>query len=282
MSTTGALIAVFAIADWAYAVVERWAAEAGHEIGLLVTLAPPVGNLTLINRAIGGAARSVIIVPTLAACLPTLTGADVDLGLAFTFPVIGDEVARVPRAGMVNLHPALLPAHRGPNGFRALYEGAPALGATLHRLTAEIDSGRILAQASEPLPADVDSALALAIHERTARAALDAGMPLALAGAPGTEQDSSAATFAPRFTEQDAVLDLGLTALQLQCRCSALVLSGIQPLLAADGERLPLRAVRRLPTLTAAGPGLIHRTDRRAIAAAADGVLELELGKLPF
>ena len=68
---------------------------------------------------------------------------------------------------MVNIHPSLLPAFTGLHTHqRAIDAGCRFAGATVHRVTAQLDVGPILAQAVVPvLPAD--SADTLAARVRT-------------------------------------------------------------------------------------------------------------------
>ena len=63
---------------------------------------------------------------------------------------------------LVNIHPSLLPAFPGLNTHqRALDEGCKLAGATVHRVTTELDHGAILAQAAVPvLPGDTADTLA--------------------------------------------------------------------------------------------------------------------------
>jgi len=63
---------------------------------------------------------------------------------------------------IVNIHPSLLPAFPGLHTHqRAIDEGCKLAGATVHRVTAELDHGEILAQATVPvLPGDTADALA--------------------------------------------------------------------------------------------------------------------------
>ena len=278
----GERLAVYSVAERAFSTVRDWALAAGHEIALLVTMTKGESAPGLRNLGIATAGTVVMVVPEVAACRAALADLELDLGVAFTFPRIPEEVAALPRRGTVNLHPALLPAYRGPNGFRALFEGQPRLGATLHRVTPELDAGPILAQASEPTPPDVEPATALEALQRVARAALHDGVPRALAGEHGEDQDATLAGRADSFTAEDAVLNLDLTAHLLQCRLSALILAGRQPWLVIDDERQPVRAARLLRGLAAQRPGVIQQTSRRAIVGAGDGVLEVELGRLPF
>ncbi len=56
---------------------------------------------------------------------------------------------------IVNIHPSLLPAFTGLHTHqRAIDEGCRFAGATVHRVTADLDHGEILAQAVVPVLAD--------------------------------------------------------------------------------------------------------------------------------
>jgi phosphoribosylglycinamide formyltransferase-1 len=63
---------------------------------------------------------------------------------------------------LINIHPSLLPAFTGLNTHqRAIDMGCRFVGATVHRVTAELDHGDILDQAVVPvLPGDTAQALA--------------------------------------------------------------------------------------------------------------------------
>ena len=107
-------------------------------------------------------------------------------------------------------------------------------------------------------------------------------MPRALNHERGQEQDASAATGAPRFSEDETVLSFAVTTHLFQCRFSALTLAGIQALVMLDDERQPLRAVKtEWPLRRVTGAHHLHLPpgDRGVERA---GVLELELGRLPF
>ena len=68
---------------------------------------------------------------------------------------------------LINIHPSLLPAFTGLHTHqRALDEGCQFAGATVHRVTAELDHGEILAQAVVPVLAG-DNADSLAARVLT-------------------------------------------------------------------------------------------------------------------
>ena len=94
-----------------------------------------------------------------------------DLILTYHFDqILKPETIALARLGGVNGHPGLLPRHRGPvPTIHALSDGPGSFGMTLHRLTATIDTGAILAQEAVPFPADVTAtraAVALHAHGR--------------------------------------------------------------------------------------------------------------------
>lgn len=88
---------------------------------------------------------------------------------------------------MVNIHPALLPAHGGPGMYgRHVHEaviasGEPESGATVHLVTERYDEGPILGQARVPvLPGDTAETLAarvLEVEHRLLPAAVLAAAP---------------------------------------------------------------------------------------------------------
>ena len=64
--------------------------------------------------------------------------------------ILRDEAIGVPRLGVLNLHSGQLPEYRGVvASFRALLEGDPSIGCTLHRVVdAGIDTGPIIGVAT--------------------------------------------------------------------------------------------------------------------------------------
>lgn len=63
---------------------------------------------------------------------------------------------------MLNIHPSLLPAYKGVHTHqRALDDHAPVHGASVHFVTAELDAGAVILQASVPVLSD-DTAESLA------------------------------------------------------------------------------------------------------------------------
>jgi folate-dependent phosphoribosylglycinamide formyltransferase PurN len=97
-----------------------------------------------------------------AACHAALQAARPDVILSFHFDQIFalETLAMAPLGG-VNIHPSLLPRHRGPiPTFWALQEGPDATGVSIHRIAARIDAGEVLAQRAHVLPSGVSASTA--------------------------------------------------------------------------------------------------------------------------
>ena len=63
------------------------------------------------------------------------------------------DLLKIPKIGCFNLHPSLLPRHRGPDPlFWQFKDGSKNFGITLHRMEASLDSGNIIKQTKVNLP----------------------------------------------------------------------------------------------------------------------------------
>jgi methionyl-tRNA formyltransferase len=77
-----------------------------------------------------------------------------DIGCVASFnQLLPPSIFKIPRLGVINFHPALLPKFRGPNvWFWEYYEMEREGGATVHYIDENEDTGDILKQASFPIP----------------------------------------------------------------------------------------------------------------------------------
>jgi len=115
-------------------------------------------------------------------------GAEALLMFHFDQILTGATIAAFP-AGIANVHPSLLPEHRGPvPTIHLMLQERPWAGVTIHRVTPAIDDGAVFAQAEVPLPAGI-SATGAARHLHLAALPLLAGaIELLRTGEPGTPQ----------------------------------------------------------------------------------------------
>ncbi|WP_127503052.1 methionyl-tRNA formyltransferase [Actinoplanes solisilvae] len=192
--------------DVNYRVASNWAARNGHEIVLVGTLPrsasalaaalPPTAHLLSTSQL------TTVAPPIIAATAPDLL---ISMGYSRLLPA---EILNLPKYGAVNVHPSALPAGRGPNPTRLLYDGATELGATLHRTDAQFDTGAILSQRTRPLPLDLTGEAVFYAWLEMFDEILEEGVPRAVDGSPGLPQDNTLSSYAAPFADEERTLDL--------------------------------------------------------------------------
>ena len=266
----------------AYRLVDTWARGKGHTIALIVTTPGPppreyTGHQEIVASAPPG--QDILVTTRLKRAAPLIAATAPDVLLSYTFPLrIPDEVLAIPTLGAVNLHPSPLPAYRGPNPARMVYDGAPTLGATLHRTTAGFDAGPILSRVEAAMPGHPTVENVLDAWHPILTQALDEGMARLAAGAPGEVQDETLSSYAAPFTEVEHWLEWNLTALALQQRATALNLLRPSAQACLDGETVMVTDITPVPQRGEYLPGdIIERGEGFAVVAVADGAVHVSL-----
>jgi methionyl-tRNA formyltransferase len=163
-------VVFFATPEFAMPILERLVASS-HEIVLVVSRPDkPVGRHQVLTAPpVVEAARSLgleVVQPKSlkgddAAQALAASAADVAVVVAYG-KLIPAELLAIPRHGFVNLHPSLLPRHRGPSPIQwALVCGDRATGVTTMQLDEGMDTGPILLQERVPID-DAETAEMLA------------------------------------------------------------------------------------------------------------------------
>lgn len=127
----------------------------GHEPVALLCTREGADRYGRVAEVVAGAPAEldVVMPATRAGIAPLLELYRPDLALCAAFPwKIPPDAIAVPRRGIVNGHPSLLPRYRGPSPVSwAIRNGETEIGFTFHYMDAELDTGAILAQTSIPL-----------------------------------------------------------------------------------------------------------------------------------
>lgn len=135
---------------------------------------------------------------------------------AFAF-ILPAEVLGLPKFGCLNIHPSLLPRHRGAAPVaNAILCGDDTTGVTVMLMDSGMDTGPILAQEEVTLsPEDTTGSLSSRLAEAGAGLLLKT-LPEWLAGRLRPRaQDEEQATYSRAITAEDAEIDWDLPALEL-------------------------------------------------------------------
>ena len=126
-------------------------------------------------------------------------------------------VVEAPPLGCVNIHPSLLPSHRGPSPVAfTILEGDSVAGVSLMLLDRGTDSGPILAQEERPsLPQDTTGELTDELFRRGAELLVQVLPSYARGEISPKPQDDSSATYARKLTKEDGAIRWELSAVEL-------------------------------------------------------------------
>lgn len=195
------------------------------------------------------------------------------------FPLwIPPEVRSLATRGAVNVHPSLLPRHRGPDPLFWVYRcGDTHTGVTVHLLTDRLDAGDIVAQHTIPvepgLPGDV-------LEARCAEVGADLLVQVVAQAAIGAlrprPQPTTGASYEGWPEEDDLKIDPEWTCTRAWHFARGILPLGYQPWF-TDGRRTFI-----ISHVTGVRPGifvgeLVQRGPRGAAIQLADGVLDAEI-----
>ena len=183
----------------------------GHDLAALLCVRADNERYSALDELVGAAPPELdVVMPATRERMAPLLGLfEPDLALCLGFPwKIPPDALAVPRYGIVNGHPSLLPRYRGPSPVSAaIRAGETEIGFTFHYMDAELDTGNILAQC--PIPLSDEHTW----EELTPKIATAVGeiLPRALArvesGDAGDVQDESKASYQQPFERDYAWID---------------------------------------------------------------------------
>lgn len=148
----------------------------------------------------------------------------VDVGAVVAFGrLITPRVLRVPRLGMVNVHPSLLPRHRGPTPIEtAILSGDAETGVTTMLLDEGFDTGPLLLQRSTSIEARERAwQLERRLAEIGAELLVETLQQLESGVLTATPQEHAAATMTSKLERRMGRIDWSLDAAELARRCRA-------------------------------------------------------------
>jgi len=133
-----------------------------------------------------------------------------DLGIVASFgALIPQNIINLPKHGILNLHPSLLPKYRGPTPVpTAILNGEKETGLTIIKIDEQIDHGPIIDQFKEPIKLEDTGESLLNRLFTMGGEVLATILPSYLEGKIELrEQDHSQATFTKKLTREDGKID---------------------------------------------------------------------------
>ena len=213
--------------------------------------------------------------PTDGAFLIRLRDTRPDIGVVVAYGhILKPELLELPPRGMVNVHPSLLPALRGPAPAEwAVVNGLEETGVTIMQLDAGMDTGPILHQIPDHLDPDVTGGeLSEHLAELGAQALVETLALLEQDTLRPVPQDEALATYAPKLTREVARIDWTKDAASV-----ARLIRGLDPRPGAwtemDGLELKLFSVRVCDGHGT--PGELLAGDGRLLIAAGSGAVDV-------
>ena len=257
---------------------------AGHEIAAVYCQMPrPAGRGQAVRRcAVQIAAERLGLPVRTPARLRTATdehaafaALELDAAVVAAYGLIlPPPMLDAPRLGCVNIHASLLPRWRGAAPIQAaIRAGDAATGVTIMRMDPGLDTGPMLLAEPVPIPPRATAAL---LHDVLAELGARLILRVLADPPPAIPQPAAGASYAPRLTRADAVLDwtAAAAALDRQIRAFDPWPGAVTTL---DGGDLKVLAAHPEPGHPKSEPGAAPGTvlDPALLVACGTGALRL-------
>jgi len=199
-----------------------------------------------------------------------------DIGVVAAYgQILSQDILNTPRLGMINVHASLLPRYRGAAPInRAVINGDTETGVTIMRMVRALDAGpmlsrRVVSIGPEQTSDELERELA------TIGAALLIDTIDGVGSLVETPQDAASATYAPKLTRADGVIDWNWPATRIHNS-----IRGLHPWphvrVLANGTPLILHRSRPSADRSEQPPGtVVDASGDRIRVATGDGMLDL-------
>jgi methionyl-tRNA formyltransferase len=191
--------------------------------------------------------------------------------------ILRPEFLAIPRVVALNVHPSLLPRHRGATPVpAAILSGDEVTGVAIQRMAAELDCGELVLVRETPIrPGETAGELLARLAAWSGELVLEA-LELVDSGRARYEpQDHARATYSKKLAKEHGRLDWSEPALALERRVRAMnPWPGAVTRLPGGAELFVWRA--RAAEAPGAPPGTVLEASRRLLVAAGERALELQ------
>lgn len=213
-----------------------------------------------------------------ASLLELLRAAEAEVFLVVSYgELLRAEFLAIPREVCLNVHPSLLPRHRGASPIQAaILAGDRETGVSIQKVVLELDAGDVLsATRTEIRPGETAGDLAGRLAEISGDLVLDALRQVAAGTATYTPQDPGQVTFCKRLKKEDGLIDWSREAEHLERQVRAMnPWPGAYTLL-PNGSKLAIWRAEVVAVDAGHEPGTLLSTKGRLTVACGAGALEL-------
>ena len=139
-----------------------------------------------------------------------------DLGVVAAYgKILPEWLLQAPALGMVNVHASLLPKYRGAAPVhRAVMTGDTETGVTIMRVVKALDAGPMMARVTRPIgPEESSDVVERDLASMGAELLVRVVDDLAAGRVAEMPQDDADATYAPRLTKEEGLIDFSQPAL---------------------------------------------------------------------
>jgi methionyl-tRNA formyltransferase len=188
--------------------------------------------------------------------------------------IIPEEIIALFPKGIINIHPSLLPHHRGPTPIEsAILAGDSKTGISIMQLAKEMDAGPVFAQSELPLTGKETKPVLVENLLDIGQAMISELLPGILSGEiVALPQDNSRATFDQLISKNDGVIDWHKPAVQLEREVRAYLEWPKSRIKLSSTEVIITRAAIVDKTGT---PGTIATDDKLLIVYTAEQALQI-------
>ena len=196
-----------------------------------------------------------------------------DVGVVVAYGhILKSDLLAIPRRGMVNVHPSLLPSLRGAAPVEwAILNGLETTGVTIMLLDERMDAGPVLHRLPHRIqPGTTGGELSAHLAEMGAQALIEALALWEQGGLQPVPQDDTRATFAPKLTREAAHIDWSRSADVIARQTLAL---DPRPGAWTTLEGGEVKLFRGRPDAGQGRPGTVLAADGRVLIACGEGAV---------
>lgn len=257
--------------------------EDGYEIAAVITNYTEATSRTSRELEVATLAKAhdipVIIPESLAASKKEIAALGVDCAVLVAFgKIVPQDIIDLFPLGIINVHPSLLPKHRGPTPIESIIlEGATETGISIMQLAAAMDAGPVYAQETVTLSGTESKQELADTFGELGSKLIVRHLPAILEGTlKPTPQNHTQATYDSLITKLDGAIDWNMRAetIERQIRAYALWPNARTELLEKDvlileTEVMPLHGM----------PGEVVKQGKDLVVCAGDDALKVTLLK---